>query len=364
MHHVQRLQRRNATELLHFFAAGDGSLAVQHASVSSASYCQQILDALHAVHGRGGEPSTSGCESDERSSPQFWSPRISTFWSARKNALSPQRSRAPTYSQYLRRQLHALHYHVPSWTASVGPGKVAWLDAAFSNPFLLSEISAGIFKPARRQLVGCVQLATPHGSPLLVHRPYCQIADRSTGGLRALRAAPVRKPFSVGGREAAQAGGSGSAAGAGVDGNGRGSAATAAPGSDAGGSAAAAASGDGGGGSAGSSNVRQLATQRHVLRSGPSVQNVCVQEILGRAKMNTVFEVIVIRSDGRTLEPNGGVTASELGLHSRDLSLFARDSRLSPQRATIAVRGDRILFRTEAIKAVIERDQCTLIKNT
>ena len=37
------------------------------------------------------------------------------------------------------------------------------------------------------------------------------------------------------------------------------------------------------------------------------------------------------------------VTATELGLHSRDLSLFAADSRLSPQRATITVgRGRRI----------------------
>ncbi|GFR48467.1 hypothetical protein Agub_g10155 [Astrephomene gubernaculifera] len=109
--------------------------------------------------------------------------------------------------------------------------------------------------------------------------------------------------------------------------------------------------------------VRGLATQRHVLRLGPTVQSLCVQEILGRAKMNTLFEVIIVRSDGRTLEPNGGLTASDLGLHSRDLSLFASDSRLSPQRATIAVRGDRILFRSEAIKAVIEREQCTLIKN-
>eukprot|EP00198_Chlamydomonas_reinhardtii_P005529 XP_001694865.1 predicted protein [Chlamydomonas reinhardtii] len=97
--------------------------------------------------------------------------------------------------------------------------------------------------------------------------------------------------------------------------------------------------------------------------SGLQLQHLCVQEILGRARMSTVFEVIVILSDGRTLEPNGGVTAAELQLHSRDLSLFAADSRLSPQRATIAARGDRILFRTEAIKAVIERDRVTLIKN-
>ncbi|KAG2495912.1 hypothetical protein HYH03_006149 [Edaphochlamys debaryana] len=110
-------------------------------------------------------------------------------------------------------------------------------------------------------------------------------------------------------------------------------------------------------------SVRRMGSQRHVLRSSNSVQNVCVQDILGRHKMNAVFEVIIVRSDGRTLEPSEGLSASELGLHSRDLSLFAADSRLSPQRATIAVRGDRILFRTEAIKAVIEKDQCTLIKN-
>ncbi len=132
-------------------------------------------------------------------------------------------------------------------------------------------------------------------------------------------------------------------------------------------------------------------------------------------------------SDGRAIEPSNGVTAAELGLHSRDLSLFAADVRLSPQRATITVRpeglgqggrgkchtskrgwplathacggratvpslsaplsrsnppppscplspsnpppphpkvrGDRILFRTEAIKAIIQRDQTVLIKN-
>ncbi|KXZ50314.1 hypothetical protein GPECTOR_17g953 [Gonium pectorale] len=125
--------------------------------------------------------------------------------------------------------------------------------------------------------------------------------------------------------------------------------------------------GGGGGGSGGSGG----GIQRHVLRS--SNTSLCVQEILGRAKMNTIFDVgpvggagaervVEVGSDGRTLEPVGGRTATELGLHSRDLSIFASDSRLSPQRATIAARGDRVLFRTEAIKAVIERDRCTLIK--
>jgi hypothetical protein len=33
-----------------------------------------------------------------------------------------------------------------------------------------------------------------------------------------------------------------------------------------------------------------------------------------------------------------GLSGADLGLHSRDLSLFTTDSRLSPQRATIAVR--------------------------
>lgn len=66
--------------------------------------------------------------------------------------------------------------------------------------------------------------------------------------------------------------------------------------------------------------------------------------------------------DGLIVEHKQPQSATYLGLHPRDVSLFISDNRLTPQRATIAVRDGAILFRTEAARALIGADKvgCTM----
>lgn len=54
-------------------------------------------------------------------------------------------------------------------------------------------------------------------------------------------------------------------------------------------------------------------------------------------------------------------TAQQMGLHPRDVSLFTSDRKLTPQRATITVRDGMILFKTEAVSAIISADKALLI---
>ncbi|GIL81223.1 hypothetical protein Vretifemale_10273 [Volvox reticuliferus] len=354
MHKVLRVRHRASTELQQLLAAIENGLAVHR----SCSLCyERLLGSEDDGRNRDSMPSKSGRDDNAHIVYQSLMPRVFMLWSAWDLKLPTSLSVGPLSRKLCRDtgpQPCAAHpgTHATAETSNARPPD--WPGGGVVQPTSTNFPKRHNGRTAYRGAMPVLY----HGPPMLVHlRPYCQMADRAAGGLRAIRAtSPQKTPTGEGGVPQALGGSSGRGAAA------KGNSDTTQPASR------SVADGVPGGVSSSSpspsaSLVRQLATQRHVLRSGASVQNVCVQEILGRAKMNTVFEVIVIRSDGRTLEPNGGVTASELGLHSRDLSLFARDSRLSPQRATIAVRGDRILFRTEAIKAVIERDQCTLIKN-
>ncbi|GIL58421.1 hypothetical protein Vafri_13535 [Volvox africanus] len=355
MRQVLRVRHRTPTVMLRILAGTESSPAAQHASI----LCyEKLLSGEDDDRNRGCMPSSSSRDAN----PASLMPCMFMFWST-WNLQLPIFLSVGRFARKLCR-----HTGPQPWAAH--PGNHATAETSNASPPCwpagsqtgLVQLSSTNIPKGHNGRAACRGAMTVpyHGLPMLVHhRSYCQMAARPVSGLCAVKAASIKKASAGDGSAPQAPGGSGGGdpvAAANSD-------ATQPPST----SRSTAAGGSGATSSTSSSPssplVRQLATQRHVLRSGASVQNVCVQEILGRAKMNTVFEVIVIRSDGRTLEPNGGVTASDLGLHSRDLSLFARDSRLSPQRATITVRGDRILFRTEAIKAVIERDQCTLIKN-
>ncbi|GLI61123.1 hypothetical protein VaNZ11_003397 [Volvox africanus] len=355
MRQVLRVRHRTPTVLVRVFTATETGPSAQCASI----ICyEKLLGSEVGDQNCGCVPCSSGRDAN----PSSLIPRVFMFWS-RWDLQLPIFLSEDRFARKLRS-----HTGPQPWAAHTGNHATAetsnashpcWPAGSLTGSVQLSSSNLPTRHNGHTACPGT--MTVPYNLlPMLVHhRPYCQMAARPVGGLHSVKSTRIKKTSAGEGCAPQALGGSG------------GGDPIAAADSEATQPPSASRSTVGGvygaisstSSSPSSPLVRQLATQRHVLRSGASVQNVCVQEILGRAKMNTVFQVIVIRSDGRTLEPNGGVTASDLGLHSRDLSLFARDSRLSPQRATITVRGDRILFRTEAVKAVIERDQCTLIRN-
>ena len=53
-------------------------------------------------------------------------------------------------------------------------------------------------------------------------------------------------------------------------------------------------------------------------------------------------------------------TPASLGLQPRDVSLFSATSGSGKQRATIAVREGRLLFRSEHCQAIVARDRAFL----
>ncbi|WIA35450.1 hypothetical protein OEZ86_003889 [Tetradesmus obliquus] len=76
-----------------------------------------------------------------------------------------------------------------------------------------------------------------------------------------------------------------------------------------------------------------------------------------------MFQVIEFYASGAAMEEYKPRTPQELGLHPRDVTLFAPISRLAaPQRATIAVHDGKILVKTEIVKAIITADKAVLIK--
>eukprot|EP00878_Enallax_costatus_P017430 GHUV01018307.1.p1 GENE.GHUV01018307.1~~GHUV01018307.1.p1 ORF type:complete len:773 (+),score=257.30 GHUV01018307.1:352-2670(+) len=77
-----------------------------------------------------------------------------------------------------------------------------------------------------------------------------------------------------------------------------------------------------------------------------------------------LFQVIEFHASGTAIEEYRERTPNELGLHPRDVTLFAPLSRLAaPQRATIAVHDGKILVKTEVVKAIITPDKAVLIKS-
>ncbi|KIZ05832.1 hypothetical protein MNEG_2127 [Monoraphidium neglectum] len=79
-------------------------------------------------------------------------------------------------------------------------------------------------------------------------------------------------------------------------------------------------------------------------------------------RQEPTFQVIECFPNGVARESRRPRTASQLELHPRDVVLFAPISRLAaPQRATIAVREDKILFKTEVAQAIISADKAVLI---
>eukprot|EP00878_Enallax_costatus_P034437 GHUV01038182.1.p1 GENE.GHUV01038182.1~~GHUV01038182.1.p1 ORF type:complete len:105 (+),score=21.52 GHUV01038182.1:13-327(+) len=75
------------------------------------------------------------------------------------------------------------------------------------------------------------------------------------------------------------------------------------------------------------------------------------------------FQVIEFHANGTAVEQYKPRTPQQLGLHPRDVVLFAPLSRLAaPQRATIVVHDGKILVKTEIVKAIITADKAILIK--
>eukprot|EP00775_Hariotina_reticulata_P005093 gene5093-5334_t len=76
-----------------------------------------------------------------------------------------------------------------------------------------------------------------------------------------------------------------------------------------------------------------------------------------------MFQVLEFHANGTAFEQYKARTPQELGLHPRDVTLFAPLSRLAaPQRATIIVHESKILVKTEVVKAIITADKAVLIK--
>jgi len=84
-----------------------------------------------------------------------------------------------------------------------------------------------------------------------------------------------------------------------------------------------------------------------------------------RGGADLTFDVVQFFPDGTALEHHRPLTPAELELHPRDVGLFAPSPRLAaPQRATIAVHDAKILFRTEAARAIITADRAVLFKSS
>ncbi|WIA29778.1 hypothetical protein OEZ86_012252 [Tetradesmus obliquus] len=76
-----------------------------------------------------------------------------------------------------------------------------------------------------------------------------------------------------------------------------------------------------------------------------------------------LFQVVEFYANGTAVEEYRPCTPQQLGLHPRDVVLFAPISRLAaPQRATIVVHDGKILVKTEIVKAIITADKAVLIK--
>ncbi len=67
--------------------------------------------------------------------------------------------------------------------------------------------------------------------------------------------------------------------------------------------------------------------------------------------------MLEFRPDGTVLET--WKTPDVLGLHPRDVSVFATDSTLT-QRAMLAVRNQAVLLKTETCRAVLYADRAVL----
>jgi uncharacterized membrane protein YgcG len=84
-----------------------------------------------------------------------------------------------------------------------------------------------------------------------------------------------------------------------------------------------------------------------------------------RGGADLAFDVVQFFPAGTALEHHRPLSPAELELHPRDVGLFAPSPRLAaPQRATIAVHDDKILFRTEVARAIITADRAVLFKST
>jgi hypothetical protein len=84
-----------------------------------------------------------------------------------------------------------------------------------------------------------------------------------------------------------------------------------------------------------------------------------------RGGADLAFDVVQFFPGGTALEHHRPLSGQELDLHPRDVGLFAPSPRLAaPQRATIAVHDDKVLFRTEVARAIITADRAVLFKST
>lgn len=93
----------------------------------------------------------------------------------------------------------------------------------------------------------------------------------------------------------------------------------------------------------------------------PSTTRDAVHEVINRSYLPS--QVIEFYSCGSAIEHMVARSPEELGLHPRDVSLFAADSRLFPQRATITARNGVIYFKTEAVKAIVHREKAIVFKS-
>ncbi|RMZ53651.1 hypothetical protein APUTEX25_003185 [Auxenochlorella protothecoides] len=100
------------------------------------------------------------------------------------------------------------------------------------------------------------------------------------------------------------------------------------------------------------------AFQRHIAALGVVDQMKDTGAIqLPASPGRNFWEVLEFRPDGTVLET--WKTPDVLGLHPRDVSVFATDSTLT-QRAMLAVRNQAVLLKTETCRAVLYADRAVL----
>lgn len=291
MLHCPRVRRR-LTEFLRLFAVTEDRSALDR---YSAPYRQKYLDD-GSMSIWEDEASTPGRVAARQSSASTLL-NVNTIPSRRHQTSPSITLLGVDINPYTRSQTEE-DWLKPTAISLTIIGTSPWLCISQPSP-LHHPTAARLPHIHSNQLTVCSTLKASYGSTPHVHRSYCQTADSTTAALKALQANALLMPSPGQGQE------SGGADACGCSAEGLPTMGQPPSNSAAKGGVAVSQSSPSSSSFCTSSTsthslafysasvaVRYLATQRHVLRSGPSVQNLCVQEILGRAKMNTAFEVI------------------------------------------------------------------------
>ncbi|KAG1669975.1 hypothetical protein FOA52_016236 [Chlamydomonas sp. UWO 241] len=95
----------------------------------------------------------------------------------------------------------------------------------------------------------------------------------------------------------------------------------------------------------------------------PISANVDLSEIVNRQRGPRGFKVIEFFPSGIAKEWERPMSAADLGIHPRDLSLFLTGSRLANQRATFTVQDRSIFIKTENVRAIVRADKAVVFKS-